>query len=275
VDGSEATGNRTKPDVIGATTDSPAQDAANSPHFAKSGARSFRRSTPWLESAMPDWKRLVRERLDTSGLPPCDRDEIVSELAAHLEEIYETARSQYRTEAEAVEIALQEVRDWRALAVEIRCATEEDSMPNRVRSFWLPALANFTLASLLLLALTRISLQPQNLVRPTSGLGPRLYAGWLVTQILSGAFGASLSRRAGGSLCARILSSVFPAIVTIGLWGLVIPVSAMIQHNAYILNHPVYYSLGIIPWVALPGMALLLGAVPFLGGTTLITPNED
>jgi hypothetical protein len=213
---------------------------------------------------MPDWKRLVRQRMVCPELPAELNEEIVSELAAHLEETYDTARSQHCTEVQAFELALQEVGDWRVLASDICHALKENPMTNRVRSFWLPALASFALASLLLLGLTRISMQPRYLVRLTSGLGPWFYAVWLVAQILSGALGASLSRRAGGTPSTRILSGIFPAVVMFGLWGVVIPASAMIQHNVFVLHHPLYYAIGIVPWVVLPGIALLVGTLPFL-----------
>jgi len=40
-----------------------------------------------------DWQKRVRERLESCGLPPAIYEEVVSELAAHLEEAYEDARS--------------------------------------------------------------------------------------------------------------------------------------------------------------------------------------
>ena len=68
---------------------------------------------------MPDWKKLVRERIAPSALPAASREEVVSELAAHLEETYKDARSRGLTDAAAVECALQEVSDWHLLAKEI------------------------------------------------------------------------------------------------------------------------------------------------------------
>jgi len=137
-------------------------------------------------------------------------------------------------------------------------------MNHRTKTLWLPALASFTAASLFLLVLTQISLQPQFLVRLHSGLGLSFYLGWLVAQALFGALGAFLSRRAGGTRTARIVAGEFPALVMFGVWALVIPASAFAEHNTFVLQHPLYYALGIFPWVVLPGIALLLGATPFL-----------
>src|SRR5260221_8666931 len=165
-----------------------------------------------------------------------------------------------------MEITLQEVDDWRVLAARIRQAkSQENLMNHRTKSFWLPALANFAATTLSLLVLTQVSLAPRYLVRLNSGLGVSLYVGWLFAQLMFGALGAFLSRRAGETRSARIAAATFPAIVLFGLWAIWIPVSAVLEHNAFVLRHPLYYALGIFIWVVLPGIALFLGAAPFLG----------
>ncbi len=217
---------------------------------------------------MHDWQEIIREQLEPGALPPEVRAEIIAELAAHLEETYEEARAHGLTETESVNAALQElkeVKDWSVLAANIQRATSKvTSMNSRTRSLWLPALTSFAAASLFLLVLTRISLQPHFLVRLNSGLGPAFYLGWLVAQIPFGALGAYLSRRAGGTRAARVVAGIFPAIVMFGLWGVVIPVSAFAEHNTFVLQHPFSYALGILPLVVLPALALTLGAAPFL-----------
>jgi len=214
---------------------------------------------------MHNWRQKVRERLDSYSLHPGNREEIILELAAHLEETYEDALTHGLTEAEAVHRALLEGADWHVLAGNIRHAqSEEQPMNHRTKSLWLPGLASFAAASLFLLVLTQVSLRPQFLVRLNSGLGRSLYIGWLFAQILFGALGAFLSRRAGGTRTARIVAGEFPAMVMFGLWALVIPISAFAERNTFVLQHPLYYALGIFPWVVLPGIALLLGAAPFL-----------
>jgi|SRR5579862_67075 len=217
---------------------------------------------------MHDWQEKIREHLETGTLAAEIRAEIIAELAAHLEETYEEARAHGLTETESVKAALQEVKevkDWSVLAADIQRATsEETSMNSRTRKLWLPALASFAAASLFLLVLTRISLQPHFLVRLNSGLGPVFYLSWLFAQILFGALGAYLSRRAGGTRSARVVAGIFPAIVMFGLWAVVIPVSAFAEHNTFVLHHPLSYALGILPLVVLPALALTLGAAPFL-----------
>lgn len=215
---------------------------------------------------MRSWRQEVRERLKSCDLPPGNREEIVSELADHLEEAYEAARTQGLNETDAVRRALQDVGNWNVLGGDIGRATraKEQPMNHRTRSLWLPGLASFAAASLFLLVLTRIAMEPRFLVRLNSGLGRSLYMGWLFAQVLFGALGAFLSRRAGGTRTARIVAGTFPAIVMFGLWAFVIPVSAVLEHNAFVVRHPLYYSLGIFVWVVAPAATLLVGAAPFL-----------
>jgi len=212
-----------------------------------------------------DWRQTVREHLESTLLPAHDRDEVIAELAAHLEETCQQARARGLDEAAAVEFTLQAVSDWPVLAAEIyRAKSTEDPMNHRTSTLWLPALASFGSASLFLLALTLISRQPFFLIRLAAGLGLWFYVAWLLAQVLCGALGAFLSSRAGGTSTARMTAAAFPAIVMLGLWAVVIPVSALAEHNTYVTQHPVRYALGIFVWVLPPAFALLLGATPFL-----------
>jgi len=226
------------------------------------------------KQTMQDWRDRVREHLRSCGLPPASREEVISELAAHLEEAYEIARAQGLTEPEAIQLALQEAGDWNVLSKKIYRAAKEQPMNHRTKSLWLPALASFAAASLFLLVLTQISMQPQFLVRLNSGLGRSLYIEWLCAQLLFGALGAFLSRRAGGTCTARVVAATFPAIVLFGLWAFWIPVSALLEHNAFVLRHPLYYALGVFVWVVPPGIALLLGAAPFLRQPNRSEPSK-
>jgi hypothetical protein len=212
----------------------------------------------------PDWKKLVRERLDPYQ-DPAQPAEVVAELSAHLEETYEAARSQGLTEAAALELTLQEVADWHTLAADIRRAkSKEGSMNHRTKSLWLPALASLFTSSLFLLVLTEISLQPRLLARLNSGTGRWLYAVWLIGQIAFGALGAFLSRRVGGSRIARIVAGTFPAIVMLASCVIVIPVSALMEHNNFIFHNPGRLWWGAFLWAVVPAITLLIGAAPFL-----------
>ena len=80
---------------------------------------------------MPDWKKLVRERIASSTPSAPTEPEVVSELAAHLEETYAAALSQGMIEEAATEFALQEVPDWHVLAANIRIARSEGGFRER------------------------------------------------------------------------------------------------------------------------------------------------
>jgi len=213
-----------------------------------------------------DWATIVRHGLQSLELQAVDQQQVITELAGHLEEVYDDARSRGLSETEAFQFALQGIGDWPVLAVRISRAKHEKEQPmnHRVKSLWLPGLASLAAANLFLLLLTRISLQPQSLLRLNSGLGKSLYIAWIFAQLLFGALGAFLSRRAGGTRTARIVAGIFPAIVMFGLCAVFIPITAVAERNVFVLHHPLYYALGVFLWVVLPGVALLLGAAPFL-----------
>jgi len=66
-----------------------------------------------------------------------------------------------------------------------------------------------------------------------------------------------------------VVAGAFPALVMFLLCGLVIPVSAIFEHNTIALSHPSRLALGILIWAAMPAIAMLLGAAPFLKESTL------
>jgi len=74
---------------------------------------------------MPDWRKLVRKRLSSAELPDGKREDVVTELATHLDETHEHALSKGLTRSAAIKLALQEVADWRVLAAAIDAARSE------------------------------------------------------------------------------------------------------------------------------------------------------
>ncbi len=57
---------------------------------------------------MPDWSKLVHDRLGRMALEVSERMEIVEELAAHLEEIFHNLRRQGLSEEDATRGCLLE-----------------------------------------------------------------------------------------------------------------------------------------------------------------------
>jgi hypothetical protein len=71
---------------------------------------------------MPDWTAHVRRHLPALGVRPEREAEIVAELAAQLDEAFQEALAEGLAEPDAEARARDHVRDWRALAAEIRAA---------------------------------------------------------------------------------------------------------------------------------------------------------
>jgi hypothetical protein len=106
---------------------------------------------------MPDWKTLVLERLKRLGLSPTQEEEIVSELAGHLEDCYEEFRTQGVGKSEAIERSLEQVADWPNLARKLRRAKRKEEMMNRrTKTLWLPALISLATAMVFLMVSTQI-----------------------------------------------------------------------------------------------------------------------
>lgn len=216
----------------------------------------------------PDWGKLVREHMGPLDLP-CDiQENVVNELAAHLQETYEAARSQRIREEEALELALQEVEDWNVLATNIQCAKEERIMNHRTKSLWMPVLANLIAAPGLLMVLQKLGVHPR--VLWTGNMAMVLYLPWLATLPAFGAFGAFLAKRAQASPLYRIVSGTAPALAMLGSYVIILPVSLVFETGF----SWVYFALSTLNWILLPAFALLLGAAPFLRDRRTLAPVE-
>jgi hypothetical protein len=210
----------------------------------------------------PDWNRFIDERLSDLNLPSDAKAQVIAELAAHLED-----------SEEASDPVLDAV-SWPELKLAIEYAKHgEETMNHRTKSLWLPGFVSLIGAVLFMFAEEIVlahdssfyfmdrSLRPSQLI---SGLPFWFYLGWLFALVLCGALGAFVSQRNGGTRAARMVAGAFPALVMFLLCGLVIPVSALFERNDYVFRHPAGLALGILIWAAGPGLALLLGASPFL-----------
>jgi len=207
----------------------------------------------------PDWTKLVRERMGALGLPRDIQENVVNELAAHLQETYEAARSERIKEEEAVELALQEVNDWNVLATKIqRAKSEEEIMNHRTKSLWLPALASILAASVAMTLLQFAGVRPRLVW--TGPMAMSFYWPWLAILPLCGALGAWLSRRDQGTVRSRLIAGLAPVLWLLFLAFLAEPLEIATSG----LSHLRYFGYGVANWVAIPGFALLVGAIPFL-----------
>ena len=78
---------------------------------------------------MPDWKKIVREKLGPLPLTNGRREEVIEELAQQLESAYEEARAQGLGEPEALRQSLAQFQDWEKLRGELFHSVEGTRLP--------------------------------------------------------------------------------------------------------------------------------------------------
>ena len=127
----------------------------------------------------------------------------------------------------------------------------------RTRTFWVPALVSLTTAMVCLRISTLGGLEPRFIARGWATYV--VYIPWLMSLPLCGAASAYLSRRAGGARLAPLAAALFPVIALTSLVGFL----TVIGKFVYAKPQWVYFSIAVLFGSILPGMALLLGAVPF------------
>ena len=212
---------------------------------------------------MPDWKALVREHMASLGLTHELEEEVIAELAGHLQDRYEEGREQGLDQSEAIDRSLEQVCDWRRLAQQIERAKRKDEIMNqRTKALWLPGLIGIALAAGWMFFLQR-SLAPGQGPWKHAGLPLALYLLWLATLPLFGAISAWLSKRQGGEQFSRVAASLFLPIVMFGFWIAVTIYVAIRVDGRHVQWANIF--LTALNWVVLTCLALLLGATPFLG----------
>jgi hypothetical protein len=214
---------------------------------------------------MPDWRKLVSERLSDLALDSAQREEVQAELATHLEDSYESLRTKGLPEQAARQQTLAQVADWQDLQRKICIAKMGGNlMQKRVHQLWIPGFLTLALSTIFLMTLQRLGFQAR--IVSWSGPGTILfYVPWLLFLPVFGAVGAWLSSRAGGSRGTVLLASVFPALALTAAFLLMFPIGLVIER---IFNRPVDFSLVAtallkdgIGWILVPGAALLVGGL--------------
>jgi len=216
---------------------------------------------------MPDWQRLARRRLTPLALDSAREDEIVAELAGHLEDLYADMVRQGTPEEEAVQSALSAAADWDELRREIQRATNEEIIMNyRVKTLWLPGACTIALSGIVLRLLQIPSAPAPHVFWLRQGPPLIVYWQWFVCLPLVGAVGAYWSRRAGGKLLERALAVSFPVLGPMGLPMLILPFMLIFRWLVHRDALLVPSALLLLIWVVLPEAALLVGALPFFRG---------
>ena len=225
---------------------------------------------------MPDWQELVRQRLAELAFGPGEKEEVHTELAAHLEESYEVLLREGVSEPDALRRALSLAGDWQELQRGIQTARRKgNDMTNRVRQLWLPGFLTLFMSMGLLMLIGIFGPRPP-IFHPTdaynvsfqlrswSMIAPVavVYVPWLLTLLLIGASGAYLSYRAGASQRVVFLSILFPVLPYSTFFLIGFPLALILVEN---VRHNVMFPaflVGLVAWVLLPGAALLAGGLP-------------
>jgi len=208
-------------------------------------------------------------RLQGLGVSAEQQSEIASELAGHLEDLYERARLEGLSEHEAAARALAVIGDEAELRRRISLALRGgEFMGNWRKSFWIPALfataAHLWIGKLVFWHMYEVALRNSHggalmLVSPVS-----LLLEQTLVPILAGVIGGLWSWLAGGGFWQRLLAGL-------SIW-LAFPVTLLTSAVIGLLRgFPLHY-----PWLAgwcqcyfwqttlRQGPYLLLGVFPFL-----------
>jgi hypothetical protein len=212
---------------------------------------------------MPDWENIVANRLANLILEVPEKNEVLAELAAHLEETYASLRAEGLSQEEALHRTLSQVRNWDELRRKIQTAKKkEGKMAKRGPLNWLPVGTTFVLSMSPLMGALRAGMFPHGfLVNSNASL--LIYVPWLLALPVAGAIGAFWSRRAGSGRGARLAVCLVPIIALTGLFLLCLPVNLpLVPGEAG--RQLSYLASCFLGWVVIPSVALLAGALPLL-----------
>jgi hypothetical protein len=232
---------------------------------------------------MPDWRSEVSRRLANSELPEAERDEISRELAGYLEDFCVDARARGLDHSAAAQQAAAELHEDDHLGARLYCARRENAMNlnSRTKRFWLPGMSMLLASAALLAAFQAAGFNsqfthlwirvgptdPHALFCPLMACYP-----WLCILPFVGAAGAFWTRRAGGSRAVRTAAQFFSVSMFLAVFLTVLLFSFVISGvtgNVSIANTLFPEFTGaVMSWVVIPAIALLLGVLPFLWGTS-------
>ena len=209
---------------------------------------------------MPDWRKLVRDQMPLQEMAQETREEVISEIAAHLEDASEDSSLlesfEERTSPEFLSV------HWKNLGRAIeRAKREEETMNDRSRSLWLPALINIAVAATLLIIFDII--WPHPVIVRISYVKLAVPILWLLTLPICGATGTLLACRAHGSATVRLIAGLAPSLVWLAVFcimGVTFALDWRVFHG-FPMND---FFMSALTWVVLPALCLLPGTLPFL-----------
>ena len=214
---------------------------------------------------MLDWSALVHRHLASVRVDERRRREISAELAAHLEDAYDSALRSGCTEAEAVACAMERVPDWRALAVAVKRSIDEDTtMTRHAITVLLPG-TTILLAAAAGMSLVVYATPADRWVDPRWHVHALAAGLAFLFYLVLGAIGAAWSRHAGGSRGERLAAGAFPLVLHVAMAGPAVGADMLyaFSRGAVGRHLDINFINMILVMLVAPGAALLLGGLPF------------
>lgn len=219
---------------------------------------------------MRDWKSLIEQRLAKLKLPKSQREEVIKELAAHLEDLSEEEKARGISESELTVEDVDDATNWPELARSIQISKRDNyALNSRSRTFWLPVLITLTAAEFFWAILMRRAFFgfPRIVHQPVL---------FLATLSLIGALGAYTSKRGGGGRVARMAAGVFPMMTMFVVLFVAIFGDFVRNHHEFkgVQHWSDWFFLPTV--IVLPILASLAGTLPFLfGSDAQNSPRHD
>ena len=211
---------------------------------------------------LPDFQLLVRERLGKLRLDSAQQEEIIAELAGHLQETYEQLRAKGLCKTDALQRSLEGEINWRQLSRKIQSAKREGLFMNqRTKQFWLPAMVSLAISEGVVFAVSFAVASNPHLAL----MGPKLiYLPWIAPMPFAGAAAAYLSRRAGSKRKTLLAASLFPAVMALCFISAGVAITLFTGARIFARPQWFYISKAFGVGVVVPAILLTLGTLPFL-----------
>lgn len=141
-------------------------------------------------------------------------------------------------------------------------------MNYRTKGFWLPGLLSLVGTVVFFAIFDGAGLRPYlagHFGSSVNHFPVTIFLPWLCVLPFLGAASAYFSRRAGGGRALRVVAGLLPVLGFLAGFALVIPLVLAINGMPGIKAILPAIAAGVLSMVLIPGAALFLGVLPFLG----------